>query len=68
MRETYLIIGQDVCENALAKDSAANLNSIDWFASGQGFFDLLVFGGAFSLVFACYLLVLQLLEPALLGF
>ena len=53
--ETYLIVVQDVCENALAKDSRPKLNCIDWFASGQGFLVLLVFGGAFFLVFACYL-------------
>ena len=49
--ETYLIIVQDVCENALAKDSRPLLNCIDWCAPGQGFFFSLVFGGAFSLVF-----------------
>ena len=57
VRETYLIVVQDVCENALAKESRPKLNCIDWCASGQGFFDLLVFGGAFSLVFQRKLLV-----------
>ena len=61
--ETYLIIVVDVCKNALAKESHPKLNSIDWFAPGQGFLDLLFFGAAFSLVFACYLLVIQLFEP-----
>ena len=55
--ETNFIVGVDVRENALAKTRSAKLHSIDWFAPWQGFFDLLVFGAAFSLVFACYLLV-----------
>ena len=68
VRETHFIIRQDVCKNAPTKESDQKLNSIDWFASGQGFSGLLVFGAAFSLVFACYLLVIQLLESAPLGF
>ena len=62
--DRYLIIILDVCKNALVKFSSPKLNSIDWCASAQGFFNLLVFGGAFSLVFACYLSVIQLFESA----
>ena len=50
VRETYLIVVQEVCTNALTKESAAKLNCIDWFASGQGFLGSAVFGGAFLLV------------------
>ena len=65
VRETYLIVVQEVCADALLKESAAKLNSIDWFASGQGFLGLLVFGGAFWLVFVVYLLLIQLFDSAL---
>ena len=58
-RETYLIARVDICKNALAKESRPKLNSIDWFAPGQGFLDLLVFGGAFLMVFAGFLLVIK---------
>ena len=64
VRETYLIVVQEVCADALLKESAAKLNSIDWFASGQGFLGLLVFGGAFWLVFVVYLLLIQLFDSA----
>ena len=60
MHETYLIVVQEVCEKAFAKELTRKLHSIDWFASGQGFLVLLVFGGTFFLVFACYLSVIQL--------
>ena len=50
VRETHFIIRQDVCKNAPAKESDQKLNSIDWFASGQGFFGSAVFGGAIWLV------------------
>ena len=64
--ERYLIIILDVCKNALVKDSSPKLNSIDWCASAQGFFNLLVFGGAFSLVFSGFLLVIQKISLRLL--
>ena len=59
VRETYLIVVQEVCTNALLKESAAKLNSIDWFASGQGLCVLLVLGSGFLTVFACLLLLIE---------
>ena len=56
---TYLIARVDICRNALAKESRAKLNSIDWFAPGQCLCVLLVFGGVFSTVFACLLSVIE---------
>ena len=55
--KTYLIARLDVRTNVLAKVSHKNIDSIDAFASAQGFSDLLFSGGAFSLVFACFVLV-----------
>ena len=66
--ETYLIVIVHICAEALVLDSTPKLNSIEPFASGQLFRVLLVFGGPFWLVITCYLLVIQLLEPAPLGF
>ena len=50
---------------ALVAFPTPNLNSIEPFAPGQLFRVLLVFGGAFSLVITCYLLLIQLLESQL---
>ena len=55
--ETYLIVIVDVSENALEKEWSPKLNSIDVFASAQGFRVLLFSGGAFSLVLQRKLLV-----------
>ena len=57
--ETYFIIIVGVCEKALVKGRSAKLNSIDWFAPGQGFCVLLVLGSGFSTVFACLLSVIE---------
>ena len=55
--ETYLIVIVDVSENALEKEWSPKLNSIDVFASAQGFRVLLFSEGAFSLVLQRKLLV-----------
>ena len=49
--KTYLFCILEVWEKGLAKVPSKNLTSVDAFALEQTFFDLLVFGGAFSLVF-----------------
>ena len=58
--ETYLIVIQDICKNALAKESSRSDNSIDGFASVQVFRIWLVSGAGFRLVFPSYLLEILL--------
>ena len=49
--ETHFIIIQGGRAEALAKEWAAKLNSIDWHAPGQFFFVFQVFGGVFFCLF-----------------
>ena len=66
--ETYLIIVQDVCENALAKDSRPKLNCIDWCAPGQGFFRFACFRRRIFARFCCLSttrVLIQLFDSAL---
>ena len=52
--ETHFIIIQGGRAEALAKEWAAKLNSIDWHAPGQIFGVLQVFGSGFWLFFVVY--------------